>query len=551
MEPTSLESPKTLNTNLSSFANEIFKLRYAFDENETWEQCSERVSSNVLSCLGDMIYRHEKDQITNLIKERKFIPGGRYLYSSGRPLHPVNNCFLVNAEDSREGWGELLKKAAMVLQMGGGLGVCYDDIRPNGSPIRKTGGVASGPVSLMQMVNEIGRGVMQGGSRRSALIALLDWRHADIFDFIHLKDWPEEVRKLKEKDFNFPAIMDMTNISVSIDEEFFIAYEIEDHDLHDHAVKVYDEVVKRMLKTAEPGFSVNVGTDEKLRNPCSEVVSADDSDCCNLGSINLSRIETLEEFREAIDCAIIFMLAGTIYSDIPYDKVKDVREKNRRLGLGLMGIHEWLLKRGLPYEPNQELGKWLEVYKEQSRESADKWSKIFNLNSPIAVRAIAPNGTIGIIGETTSGIEPIFCKAYKRRYIVNGKEWKYQYVVDPTAKRLVDQGVDPDDIEDAYSLSYNVERRVEFQAFVQQYVDQAISSTINIPYAITDKEEIEDFKDMLIKHLPELRGITCYPDGARGGQPLNAVPYEEAIGREGVVFEESEDQVCSNGVCGI
>jgi ribonucleoside-diphosphate reductase alpha chain len=458
---------------------------------------------------------------------------------------------MVKAEDSREGWADLGWKAFMILQTGGGLGVEYSDIREYGAPIRKTGGIASGPLPLMQSINETGRAVIQGGFRRSALIALLDWNHPDIEAFIHQKDWPEEVKKLKAEDQNFPATMDRTNISVNLDDEFFEAYHDANHPEHSQAHIVYDDAIRNSVTTGEPGFSVNVDgySLEKLRNPCGEIVSADDSDVCNLGSINLARIDTIDELHEVVNLATLFLLAGTVYSDVPYQKVDDIRSKNRRLGLGLMGVHEWLLKRGYRYEPCDELGDWLSVYAD-SWQAAQHYAQKHSLSPPIATRAIAPAGSIGIIGETTTGCEPIFCVAYKRRYLSDNQSWKYQYVVDPTAHRLIESGVDPSDIEDAYSLSYDVERRIRFQEFLQGYVDQGVSSTINLPGPITDEDDVQFIKDSLIDSLPKLRGVTFYPDGARGGQPLVPSTYEEAIKHVGVVFEEDEEASCRNGVCG-
>lgn len=551
------ENPAGAGSNFSPFAKGIYEAKYAFKNEkgeaiEDWPDTAKRVVSNVLGSLGYTESDEEYNKILELVTEMKFIPGGRYLYASGREFHQTQNCLLLKAEDSREGWSELLGNAAMALMTGAGIGVDYSDVRCSGSVITKTGGVASGPISLMEMVNECGRHIMQGGSRRSAIWAGLNWKHGDIFDFIDAKNWSEEVRALKEKDFNFPARLDMTNISVILDDEFFDAFENESHELHEHAKEVYHRTNKRMLKTAEPGFSIDTGENagETARNACCEVTSSDDSDICNLGSINMSKIESLEEFKEVIKYSTLFLLAGTVYSQLPYDKVYEVRKKNRRLGLGLMGIHEWLLKRGYNYGPNDELATWLEEYA-NSGDYANVWADKHELTRPVKTRAIAPTGTIGIIAETTTGIEPMFCAAYKRRYLADGTNWKYEYVVDPTAKRLVEQnGVDPDLIEDAYSLAYNVEKRVEFQAFVQQYVDHAISSTINLPYPITHEEEVEDFKEMLYNYLPNLRGVTCYPNGARGGQPLEPVPYDLASNHEGVVYE-SEEETCVGGICGI
>jgi ribonucleoside-diphosphate reductase alpha chain len=542
---------------MSPFATNIYEDKYAWKDDdgtvtEQWEDTALRVTTHVLGALGYEEGDREFEKVLQFISERKFMPGGRYLYASGRSLHQTQNCLLMKAVDSREGWAELLSNAAMALQTGAGIGVDYSDIRPSGSPIKRTGGVASGPNPLASMVNEIGRGVMQGGSRRSAIWAGLVWDHGDIFDFIRCKDWPQELRALKEKDKTFPMHMEFTNISVLLNDEFFEAYEDPQHEKHELAQSVYELTIRKMVKTAEPGLSIDVGDNagETLRNACTEVTSSEDSDICNLGSINLANIETIEEMREVVQYATLFLLAGTEYSHVPYQKVAQVRHKNRRLGLGLMGVHEWLLKRDYRYEPNEELGEWASEYA-KSTEIAAEWADKHGLTHPIKTRAIAPTGTIGIIAETTTGIEPMFCVAYKRRYIKDG-DWVYQYVVDPTARRLVDDhGLDPDHIEDAYRLAYDIERRVAFQAWMQQFVDHAISSTINLPYVIDDADEAQDFGDMLYEHLPKLRGITCYPDGARGEQPLTVAPYDYAIAQEGVIFEEDPSAACLSGQCGV
>jgi ribonucleoside-diphosphate reductase alpha chain len=311
-----------------------------------------------------------------------------------------------------------------------------------------------------------------------------------------------------------------------------------------------------MLKTAEPGFSIDLGDNknETLRNACTEITSEDDSDICNLGSINLARIDSLEQMERVVELATAFLLAGTVYSDVPYSKVDQVRTKNRRLGLGLMGIHEWLLMKGKKYGKDEELHEYLKRYAESttlSHKYADEWE----ISRPVKTRAIAPTGTIGIIGETTTGMEPIFCAAYKRRYKKGMNHTSYQYVLDPTAKKLVDMGINPDNIEDAYTLAEDVERRVAFQAWLQKYVDHSISSTINLPAwgsELNNESKVRDFGNMLMKYLPELRGVTVYPDGARDGQPLTPVSYREADAQVGQVFEEVTDicDITKAGSCG-
>lgn len=536
---------------MSKFSDVILEHKYFNkDLRETsWDDVAKRVAREVvrpyLPSYENVIYQ--------LIRDKKFMPGGRYLYAAGRKYNQVNNCFLFDVEDTKEAWADLNRRVTHGLSTGAGIGVVYSKVRPYGSPIRGMGGIATGPLALMQMVNEIGRHIQQGGSRRSALWAGLHWNHADMDRFIELKNWIPEVRALKEKDYNFPATMDGTNISCILDDDFFAAYNDPSHRDHGLSHSVYNRIIKQMCKTGEPGFSIDVGINagEHLRNACTEVTSKDDNDVCNLGSINLANIDTLEEFDRVVSLGTLFLLCGTLYSALPFDEIKRTREKNRRLGLGLMGIHEWLLVRGKPYEQDQELGTWLETYM-KSDDYAAYWCNILGISTPIKTRAIAPTGTISIIAETTSGIEPIFCTAFKRRYL-KGDVWHAQYVIDATAKRLIEKGVDPYSIQDAYSL--DTEKRIAFQSFVQGYVDHSISSTINMPAWGSERNNentLKTFGDTLMKYLPTLRGITTYPDGARGGQPLSAVDYYEALAYEGTeVIEYGNENACVGGVCGV
>ena len=155
------------------------------------------------------------------IYNRIFIPGGRYLAAAGRPFHQICNCFALKPLDSREEWAEHLQKVTMMLSTGGGVGADYSVIRHKGLKISKTGGIASGPISLMNMTNEIGRHIRSGGCRRSALWAGLNWSHNDILDFINCKNRTEMQNICKDQDFDFPLPLDGTNISVIYDSEFF------------------------------------------------------------------------------------------------------------------------------------------------------------------------------------------------------------------------------------------------------------------------------------------------------------------------------------------
>jgi len=544
-------------------AKSIFYQKYALTQSDTWPERARTIVEDVCGTMSGRRRRtlsiSECSYLTEVITDMKFLPGGRYIYYAGRRAHYFNICFMLKAEeDTSEEWAALAQRSTSCLMVGGGIGTDYSIIRPSGRTIYKTGGVASGPLSLIMMVNEIGRNVMQGGSRRSALYASLNWKHGDIYKFIKSKDWSSilvvdiNLAAFKQKNFNFPAPLDMTNISVNYDDKFL--EECKSGELPD----VFVKNVRGALMNGEPGFSFNFGAkqNETLRNACTELTSEDDSDVCNLGSINMGAIETKEEFKDIIKVASKFLICGTLRADLPYSKVSKVREENRRIGLGLMGIHEWLLKRGYLYCMNDELREWLEIYKEESEASANEHCDRLYLNRPKGYRAIAPTGTIGILAGTTTGIEPLYSVAYKRRYLVGGTDWKYEYVIDNTAQLLIDQHeIAPDSIETALDLAKDPERRIAFQADVQDYVDHAISSTINLPKwgsKYNNEDSVNSIATMLAEYAPRLRGFTCYPDSSRGGQPLTTVSYKEAKDQVGIVF--SEHDICEisgkGGSCG-
>jgi ribonucleoside-diphosphate reductase alpha chain len=189
----------------TSFGANIFRFKYAQGPDDTWAKLADRLVEDVCGTRWGTLHKLMSDgdrkQLAQYIKEFKFIPGGRYLYYAGRPFKGYNNCYLLRAEeDTREEWSAVTWRAMSCLMTGGGIGIDYSILRPNGAALSRTGGTASGPVPLMHAINEIGRNVMQGGSRRSAIYASLNWQHQDINSFLTVKNWSEAVRKLKEDD---------------------------------------------------------------------------------------------------------------------------------------------------------------------------------------------------------------------------------------------------------------------------------------------------------------------------------------------------------------
>ena len=255
-----------LNRFKNNIAENIFKQKYAQGVEDTWDNLAERVVEDVCGTRWGkdraLMSQEDRDQLAQYIKEMKFIPGGRYLWYAGRPNSYYNNCYLLKGEeDTREEWAELVKRATSCLMTGGGIGVDYSIFRPKGKPLSRTGGISSGPLPLMNAINEIGRSVMQGGSRRSAIYASLNWLHEDIPDFLQIKNWSNLIKDIKETDFNFPAPLDMTNISINYDNKW--KYNANRESLH-----TFVENCRQAMMTGEPGFSFNFDDreNETLRN---------------------------------------------------------------------------------------------------------------------------------------------------------------------------------------------------------------------------------------------------------------------------------------------
>lgn len=250
----------------SKLGENIFRLKYAQGPEDSWDACAERIIDDVCGTRSGttqaLMSEENRERLVKAIKEFKFLPGGRYIYYAGRPASFYNNCYLLRAEyDTREEWGEVAKRATSCLMTGGGIGGDYSILRGKGKVIKRTGGVSSGPISLMHMVNEIGRNVRQGGSRRSAIYASLNWQHDDIYDFLVAKNWDEGTKARKEEDFNAVAPLDMTNISVNYDDAWLYK---KNRELDD----VFLKNCRQAMETGEPGFSFNFGDkqNETLRN---------------------------------------------------------------------------------------------------------------------------------------------------------------------------------------------------------------------------------------------------------------------------------------------
>lgn len=547
-------------TPFNEYAEKVMKLRYSHvvsGRKEDWWEIAHRVAYKIMLPILDKVGLPLglAGNVYKVIRDRKFIPGGRILAQAGREYHQTDNCFTLRAEDSREGWADLAHKCTMMFMSGGGVGVDYSGIREYGSLLRRSGGIASGPIPLIEMVNSIAAAVRQGGERRGACYGMLNWSHADIDGFV----------KMKEKD----GVLNHTNISVGFDREFYNRLNNE----HGHANSFFAESVllntlKHAVEFGDPGFQFD-NDEQTLRNACTEIISNDDSDSCCIGSVNFAAIESLMELADVTNLGILFLLCNTMYTDFPTEEVRKVKEKNRRLGLGIMGLGEWFIQREQPYgyfhvnsvldmhiAASDYIGNWLKTWKYTCDSAAIHWSNKLSVNKPVATRAIAPTGTISIVGGRTSpGMEPLFHTAYRRTYNTNKTQefvngYAQDVVIEPVALKLYEQGYDVGHIDTAWGLSQDIEgieRRIEFQAYLQQFVDNGISSTINLPKFDPDNNLAEKIAPVLVKYLPQLRGITFYPDGAKDYQPVVPVEFNEAIARCNNI---EEYPMCKGGECG-
>ena len=380
-------------------------------------------------------------------------------------------------------------------------------------------------------------------THNSALWGGVNWKHQEAKDFFTCKIRDTLMLEMKKKDFNFRMPLEMTNISVQYDDSF----------LANPDMGFWYNHMKAACQYGEPGYGFNFGTNKDLilRNACNEFISETNMDSCNLGSIFINRIKDKDHMAKVVKHAVKFLLRGQLYSDLPTEEAKKVTRDNNRIGLGLAGVGEWLLARQMPFEPNDQLRGLLEVYADVADTEARKYAKVLGLNSPKATRAIAPAGSIGCLGGSTFGMEPMYCKSYIKSY---WKDNKYisEYVVDACAKRLLDSGIESSKIYDAYDISF--ENRIKFQAFLQEYVDMGISSTCNLPAWGSEGNNFTNVKekaDILLKYATKLRGFTIYPDGAIYGQPMVRCSLEEALSKQGTLVEMNENGGCKSGVCGI
>jgi len=585
----------------TGFARQIFASRHAAYPGETWRDACKRVAWHVANAESGEARVHWSEAFLEELIENRFMPGGRIWYGSGRARGQLLNCFVIPTSDSREGWGKTLYDSVVISGTGGGVGLNCSPIRPRGSEIKGTGGVATGAVSLMEGVDAVGNVIKAGGGRRTALMLCLGVSHGDIVEFLD-----------KKLDLGQLNNANVSVVSEQVPEKLFqIVREGADFPLTFQgrrvgsipAAQLWNRLVRNALKGGEPGLlngylanrMSNIWYVEPLvsTNPCGEIWMSP-YDCCCLGHVVLPRfVRTAgdhpifdpgqvyldwDALRDTIRLGIRFLDDVLTVNSYPLPEVQTKTAQLRRIGLGVMGLHHMLIELGFRYNSPDGLefvDKLFKFLKNESYEAsvdlavekgsfpafkADEFLRSGfskTLKPSIRERArrsgirncatntIAPTGTTAIVADTSSGIESIFAMAYERRFR-DGDDIKMEVVSDPLFKRYVAEGRSTENFQNAYDLS--MRDHLEMQRICQRHVDNAVSKTINLPPGTT----VEELSKLLMEFLPDLKGVTVYPVGSRENQPLTPLDRERA---EQLVFESiaqaGGNDACRSGQCDV
>ena len=546
---------------LGPFAPELLRKRYlrrnvSGNVAETAEEMFSRVARTVARAEG----RFGGDASAMAARFRDLMTGGLFLPNSptlmnaGLALGQLSACFVLPVEDSMDGIFGALKEMAKIHQSGGGTGFSFSRLRPKGDPVRATGGVASGPVSFMEVFDAATEVIKQGGRRRGANMAVLRADHPDILEFVRAKERPGRLQ-------NF-------NLSVGItDDQMAKARSGGGFDLVNprtgqvaetiDASGLLQEVAASAWRRGDPGVlfldRINdahplPGTIEAT-NPCGEQPLLP-YESCNLGSINLSRFVEdgeIEEDRlaETARLAVRFLDNVVEVNRFPLKKIREATFRSRKIGLGVMGFAEMLIELGISYASKEAVGMAEEAMKfiaaaarDESRllgeergsfplleESSLDWDAMRNAT----VTTIAPTGSISIIAGTSPGIEPLFGLSFSRDLI--GDE---MVVTSPLFERMArDRGVSdgvmreaarrgsltgvggvPDDLKDLFVTAMEVppSQHVKIQAAFQKFTDNGVSKTVNLPPEATVEEVLGIFA---LAYDLGCKGITVYRYGSR------------------------------------
>ncbi len=576
---TSIRESKMEMTPLTPQAVTILEKRYLKKDArgqvvETPKEMFWRVAKNIAE--AERFYEDEtspeelSEIFFQMMASLDFLPNSPCLMNAGRDLQQLAACFVLPVEDSLDSIFETVKQTALIHQSGGGMGFSFSHLRPKDDRVQSTGGMASGPISFMRVFNMATDVIKQGGTRRGANMGVLRVDHPDIIEFINVK------KSLKE--------MENFNLSVGITKAFMEALVKDDeYDLINPRTKqptrrwkakeVLDTIVNAAWETGDPGVlfldrineanpTPKLGEIEST-NPCGEVPLLSYEPCV-LGSINLLKMlkekngkweVDFEKIKKTVRHAVWFLDHVIDMNQYPLPQISQMAKGNRKIGLGVMGLAHFLIRLGIPYHSQ----KALEVVKgimsfiqyqagEQSNELAEKRgvfpyfrNSLYDKEGGMRVRnatltSIAPTGTLSLLANCSSGIEPLFGIQYTRKaledtefemvdplFIEMGE--KKGFLNQDTLKSL-SEGASlqelpqiPEEVKELFITAFEIPPvwHIKIQAAFQEYTDNAVSKTINFPRGSAKEEVREAF---LMAYQERCKGITIYRSGSKPDQVL-------------------------------
>ncbi|HEX8948996.1 MAG TPA: adenosylcobalamin-dependent ribonucleoside-diphosphate reductase [Dissulfurispiraceae bacterium] len=559
---------------LSENALQVLTARYLLKDEkgrvrETPEELFRRVARSIASAEGlhGGKEAYWEERFYDLLASLRFLPNSPTLMNAGKPMGQLAACFVLPVEDSMKSIFGTLRNAALVLQSGGGTGFSFSHLRPRSDIVRSTGGVASGPVSFIRIYNTATEVIKQGGARRGANMGILRVDHPDILEFIRIK---RDNRELA----NF-------NVSVSVTDAFMDALKRgEEYPLVNprtgepagklRASAVFDEIVESAWETGDPGLifidringanpTPRIGQFEST-NPCGEQPLLP-YEACVLGSMNLAKYVKggispeayvdYDALGEDVKTAVRFLDDAIDASVYPMPEIEKMHRGNRKIGLGVMGWADMLILLRIPYNGRKAFALAREIMKfirEKAREAsvglAEQRGVFPNFQGSIydapgmprvrnaTATTVAPTGTISMIADCSSGIEPLFAVAYKRfvlgselieihKYFVAEARKKGFYSEELMNKVLKNgnlKGIKeiPAETRRIFKTALEIpyEDHIEMQVAFQEYTDNAVSKTINLPHR-AGKEDVA--KAYLLAYEKGAKGITVFRYGAKRG----------------------------------
>ena len=565
--------------NLTENALRVLQQRYLLKDQygkitETPEEMFRRVAKAVAhaECLYGGHPQEKEELFYGLMSNLKFLPNSPTLMNAGKDIGQLAACFVLPVEDSMKSIFDTLKNAALILQSGGGTGFSFSRLRPRADIVRSTGGVASGPVSFMRIYNTATEVIKQGGARRGANMGILRIDHPDILDFIKIKRSEGELTN-----FNISvAATDVFMDALQKDEEYELVNPRSKTSAGRIGAKVvFDAIVESAWETGDPGIvfidrinranpTPHIGTMEST-NPCGEQPLLP-YEACILGSLNLSKYVkntilkdstfTFRSMKEDIDLtnlaadiktSVCFLDDAIDVNKYPLPEIEKMHKGNRKIGLGVMGWADMLILLGIPYNSKKafmlarDLMKFIrETARQASTELAEARGVFPNFKGSIydapgmqmvrnaTTTTIAPTGTLSIIADCSSGIEPLFALAYKRFILdtelkeINNCFFelaeKRGFYNDELKAKVMEKGTlrgvkeVPKSIRKLFKTAHEIQPQdhIEMQACFQEFTDNAVSKTINIPYRAKKEDVANAF---LLAYEKNCKGITIFRYG--------------------------------------